>query len=361
MKIPVNIKQTIKMEFTAARIAELLEGSIEGNPDVVLCRIDKIETATSEALTFLANPVYLPYIYTTRAGAVLVKNDFKPEKPVGATLIRVKDPYMALARLLDLYNKHKKAPAGISPLAYVSVTAQIEDGAYIGPFAFVGERARIGKNAQIFPHCFLGDDVVVGSETILYSGVKVYHECRIGDECIIHANAVVGSDGFGFAPDGQQGFSKIAQLGNVVIQNHVEIGAGTTIDRATLGSTIIGQGVKLDNQIQVAHNAEIGSNTAIAAQTGIAGSAKIGSSCMIGGQVGVAGHIKIGNNVKIAAQSGIIATTPDGQTLVGSPALEHKQFFKSYVHFRNLHQIVKRLEQLESLLQQAPGEKNSEA
>jgi UDP-3-O-[3-hydroxymyristoyl] glucosamine N-acyltransferase len=340
------------MEFSASQIAGLLNGEIEGNPEVKVNTLSKIEEAGSGSLTFLANPAYTPYIFKTRASIVLVNKDFKPEKELSCTLIRVDNAYAALAVLLNLYQQSLPQKKGISSMASVSADSTLGKDLYIGDFAVISERAVIGNNVKIYPQCYIGDGVTIGDNTVLFAGVKIYNDCVIGKDCTIHAGAVVGSDGFGFAPQSDNNYRKIAQIGNVIIEDHVEIGANTTIDRATMGSTIIKKGVKLDNLIQVAHNAIIGENTVMAAQSGIAGSGKVGSNCMIGGQVGINGHISVGNNVKIAAQTGVSSSVKDGKTVMGSPAFDHEKYVKAYIHFRNIEKLVDRIEELEKKIKE---------
>ena len=343
------------MEFSAQQIAHILKGSIEGNPDCTVNNFSKIEEGKPHTLTFLANPKYSSYIYETEASIVLVNDDFIPEKalPAALTLIRVPNAYAALAQLMELANQTKAKKQGIETPAYISVSAQIpEKNVYIGAFAYIGENVRIGENVAVYPHACIGDNVVIGENTTIYAGVKIYADCRIGQNCIIHAGAVIGADGFGFAKEDDV-YRKIPQLGNVVIEDDVEVGANTTIDRAVMGSTFIRRGVKLDNLIQVAHNVEIGENTAIAAQTGISGSTKIGKNCTIGGQVGFGGHIKIGDNAGIGAQAGIISNIPPGKNILGSPAIDVQKFFRSSILFaklpdmdRQIHQLQKDIEAL---------------
>ncbi len=338
------------MEYSAKEIADFLQGKIEGDPDVKISQIAKIEEASAGSMTFLANPAYTPYIYTTGASVVLVREDFLPEQVITATMIRVADPYSALARLLEMYQSNLPQKKGISDLAFISGTAEILDDAYVGAFAFIGENVKMGKNVKVYPHCFIDDNVIIADNTILYSGVRIYNNCRIGANCNIHANAVIGADGFGFAPQTGNNYKKVAQIGNVIIEDSVEIGAGTTIDRATLGSTIIRKGVKLDNLIQIGHNVVIDENTVMAAQVGVAGSTKIGKNCMIGGQAGISGHLTIGDDVKMAAQAGVPSNIKDGQIIMGSPALEASQYRKAFIHFKNFEKLVKRIDQLENEL-----------
>ncbi len=335
--------------MTVKKIADYLNGTIDGDSQTIIQGLSKIEEAEEGSITFLANPVYTPFVYKTNASAIVVKKDFVPEKPVKATLIRVDDPYKAFTELLELYNGSLQYKTGIEPNAFIHPSAKIGKNVYIGAFAYVDEHVEIADNAKIFPHVFLGANVKIGKNTVLYSGVKVYHDCVIGKNDIIHAGTIIGSDGFGFAPDGKD-YKKIPQIGNVVIGDNVEIGANSTIDRATLGSTIIHNGVKMDNQIQVAHNVEIGENTVIAAQTGISGSAKIGKNCQIGGQVGVAGHIQIADNVKIGAKSGVTGRIKEGDVLLGAPALPIKEFRKSHVLFKNLSRLYDQVKELQKEL-----------
>jgi len=339
------------INFSARQIADVVNGKVEGDESITVNRFSKIEEAEVGSLSFLANPAYTQFIYKTGASVVLVKNDFEPDQKLECTLIRVENPYEALAKLLEMYQRGKKAKVGVSPLAFVSPSANIGSNVYIGEFACVGENCHIADGVKIFPQCFVDDNVAIGRNTILYGGAKVYHDCKIGNNCTIHSNSVIGADGFGFSPRADQNYIKVAQIGNVIIHDDVEIGACTTIDRATIGSTIIENGVKLDNLIQVAHNVVIGQNTVIAAQTGIAGSTKIGKNCMFGGQVGVVGHIQVGNDVKIGAQSGINTSVLDGSIVIGSPALEASKFRRSIVHFKNLDTLAKRISELEKKLE----------
>ena len=336
------------MKFTAEQIANALGGTVEGNPKTEVNSLSKIEEGKKGSLSFLANPVYTHHIYTTEASIVIVNNNFKPEKPVESTLIRVKDAYGAFSQLLEMYHQAKHTQEGISAKASVASTAQIGKNAYIGEFVVIGENTIIGDNVKIYPNTVVGDYCRLGHHTTLYAGVKVYDECVIGDECTLHAGVVIGSDGFGFAARKDTDFKKVPQIGNVVIEDRVEIGANTTIDRATLGSTIIRRGVKLDNLIQVGHNVEIGENTVIAAQTGISGSTKIGKNCMIAGQVGFAGHIHVADGTKISAQSGISKAVKEKNSLLGgTPAFNLRHYNRSVVHFRHFDELVKRISELE--------------
>lgn len=335
------------MEFTAKQIADILQGEIEGNLEEAVSKLAKIEEAEKGSLTFLANPKYEPFIYTTSASIAIVSKDFVPEKEVSPTLIKVSDPYKSFSTLLEYYNQVKNNKVGRENPTYISDSAKIGSNEYIGAFAYIGENVVIGDNVKIYPNSYIGDNVTIGDNTTIYSGVKLYSETVIGKECKIHSGTVIGSDGFGFTPDENGMYKAVPQTGNVIIEDYVDIGANCTIDRATLGSTIIKLGVKLDNQIQVAHNVEIGKNTVIASQSGVAGSTKIGENCMIGGQVGIVGHINIGNNVKIQAQSGIGRNLKDGDVVQGSPAIGYSDFNKSYVYFKNLPKIVSTVHKLE--------------
>jgi len=328
------------MKFKASQIAELLEGECRGDASIELDRIEKIETATEGSLTFLANPQYTPYIYTTRASAVIVNENFTPEEPISATLIHVPNAYQAFAKVLAYYDKIKKSKSGIESPVYIHPTATIGKDVFIGAFTYIGENAVIGNEAKIHQSCYVGNDVKIGAHTHLSQGVKVLDMCEIGSHVVLHAGVIIGSEGFGFAPKGNEGYNKVPQIGNVIIHDEVEIGANTTIDRATIGSTIIHKGVKLDNLIQIAHNVEIGENTVMAAQCGIAGSTKIGKNCMIGGQVGISGHINIGDGVRIAAQSGLSKSIKAGETIMGSPAQSISDFKRSFVLLRQLPSIV---------------------
>ncbi len=336
------------MEFTAQAIAEFLGGNVEGNPDVKVSTVAKIEEGKPGALSFLSNPKYAKYLYSTNASVVLINSDYKLEKNVLPTLIRVDNAYEAFAKLLRLVDsQHKDHPRGVHPKAHVEASASIHSDAFVGPLAYVGEGAVLASGVQIFPNAFIGNHVTVGENTVIHAGAYVGNGCVVGNNCEILAGAVIGSDGFGFAPQADGSFQKIPQLGNVVIEDNVSIGANTTIDRATMGSTIIRKGVKLDNLIQVAHNVEIGENTVIAAQTGIAGSTKIGKNCMFAGQVGVAGHISIADGVKLLAQAGVPNTIKEpNEILMGTPTISARVYSRSYVHFKRLSEIVSDLETL---------------
>lgn len=335
------------MKFTAEQIAGILDGVVEGNPQVEVSKLSKIEEGEEGALTFLANPKYTHYIYSTKASIAIVNNTFKPEQDLSCTLIKVEDAYKSFSKLLEYYNQVKLNKSGVEQPSYISENVKKGDNIYIGAFTYVGNNVTLGNNVKIFPSSYIGDNVTIGDNTVVFSGAKVYSESIIGNNCVINSGAIIGADGFGFAPDENGEYSKVPQIGNVILEDFVDIGAATTIDRATLGSTIIRRGVKLDNQIQIAHNVEIGKNTVIAAQTGVAGSTKIGENCQIGGQVGIVGHITIGNNVRIQAQSGIGRNVKDNEVLQGSPALSYGDFNKSYVYFKNLPKIVKTVNDLE--------------
>ncbi len=334
------------MEFTAQQIADFLEGKVKGDPAVIVTDFSKIEEGKPGTLTFLSNLKYERYIYSTKASIVLVSNDFKPTEPIEATLITVTNPYSSLAKLMDLVEQTKAKKSGIASTAYLAPTATIDDGCYIGAFAYIGDYAKIGKGCTVYPQVYIGDNVSIGSQTTLYPHVVIYKECIVGNNCILHAGAVIGADGFGFAPE-NGAYKKIIQTGNVVIEDDVEIGANTTIDRAVIGSTVISQGVKLDNLIQIAHNVEVGKHTAMAAQVGIAGSTKIGEHCMFGGQSGVSGHLKIGDNVQLAAQTGILKNMEANTKMMGTPSLPLRKFLRSHILFEKLPELYKTLNRLE--------------
>ena len=335
------------MKFTAEQIAGILEGDVVGNPYVEVSKLSKIEEGTQGSLTFLANPKYQPYIYTTKASVTIVNKTFIPESQLSTTLIKVDDAYKSFSKLLEYYNMVKMNKTGIEQPSFISESANYGEGIYIGAFSYIGENVSIGDNVKIYPNTYIGDNSVVGNDCVIFSGAKIYSETKIGNNCVINSGSIIGADGFGYAPNENGEYSKVPQTGNVIIEDFVDVGAGTTIDRATLGSTIIRRGVKLDNQIQIAHNVEIGKNTVIAAQTGVAGSTKIGENCVIGGQVGIVGHITIGNRVKIQAQSGIGRNIKDDEVLQGSPAFGYGDYNKSYVYFKNFPKIVKQITDLE--------------
>ncbi|HAF29803.1 MAG TPA: UDP-3-O-(3-hydroxymyristoyl)glucosamine N-acyltransferase [Bacteroidales bacterium] len=339
------------MEFTAKAIAEFLNGEVIGNPEVKVNNVAKIEEATPGTLAFLANPKYNKYLYTTEASIVLINKSLELENEVSATLIKVDNAYESFARLLELAEQARPVKQGVSSLAFIEESAKIGDGVYIAPFVYIGENAVIGDHVKLFPHVFIDDNVTVSKNTILNSGVKIYHECVIGEDCIIHAGAVVGSDGFGFAPDENNVYRKIPQLGNVIIEDNVEIGSNTTIDRATMGSTIIKKGAKLDNLNQIGHNVQIGENTVIAAQSGVAGSTKVGKNCQFGGQSGIAPHIQIADGVKVTPQAGIPNTIKEpGSIVMGTPAFNIREFQKSFIVYKQLPDLFKRVKQLENEL-----------
>jgi UDP-3-O-[3-hydroxymyristoyl] glucosamine N-acyltransferase len=339
------------MEFTAQQIAELLQGTVEGDANVKVSRLAKIEEGEPGSLTFLANPAYTPYIYTTQASIVITNADFQPEQPVSATMIRVENAYASFAKLLEVYNTIRRNKSGIEEMSFIDPSATVGEGLYAGAFAYIGKDVKIGNRVKLYPNSYIGDNCVIGDDTTIFAGVKIYSDCIIGKNVTIHSGVIIGGDGFGFQPNSENNYQKVAQIGNVIIEDHVEIGANSTIDRATLGSTIIRKGVKLDNLIQIAHNVEIGENTVIAAQTGVAGSTKIGKNCMIGGQVGIVGHIQIADGVKIAAQSGIgnSLTTPN-EIVQGSPAFNISDYKRSYVMFRKLPELEKKIQELQKTI-----------
>lgn len=334
------------MEFTAKQIAEFIGGRIEGNPDVTVNTFAKIEEGKSGAISFLSNPKYIQYIYNTESSIVLINDDVKLEKPVSTTLIRVKNAYECVAKLLQMYEAAKPKKCGVDSLAFISPTATVGENVYIGAFAYIGDGASIGDGTQIYPNTVIGDGVILGIGCTIYPNVTIYQGCRLGNNVTIHSGTVIGADGFGFAPN-TDGYDKIPQIGIVTIEDNVEIGANTCIDRSTMGSTIIRKGVKLDNLIQVAHNVEIGENTVMSAQVGIAGSTKVGSWCMFGGQVGLAGHIHIGDKTFLGAQSGVPGNIKGNETLIGTPPMEPKAYFKSQAIFRKLPELYKQINELQ--------------
>ena len=335
------------MKFTAQQIANILEGDVVGNPEEEVSKLSKIEEGEKGSLTFLSNPKYNSYLYTTEASVTIVNKSLELEKDVSTTLIKVENAYESFSKLLAFYNEVKNNKTGRENPHFISDSAQIGADEYIGAFAYIGSNVKIGDRVKIYPNAYIGDNVIIGNNVTVFSGAKIYSETQIGNDCSIHANSVIGSDGFGFVPNEQGELNKVPQTGNVIIEDNVDIGSGCSIDRATLGSTIIRKGVKLDNQIQIAHNVEIGKNTVIAAQTGIAGSTKVGEYCMIGGQVGISGHLTLGNNLKIQAQSGISKSLKDNEVVQGSPAFGYSDFNKSYVYFRNLPKIASVVNKLE--------------
>ncbi|MEM9076229.1 MAG: UDP-3-O-(3-hydroxymyristoyl)glucosamine N-acyltransferase [Bacteroidota bacterium] len=335
------------MKFTATQIAGILEGEVEGNPQIAVHKLSKIEEGETGSLTFLANPKYTSYIYSTKASITIVNKDFIPEQELSTTLIKVDDAYKSFSKLLEYYNQVKSNKVGIEQPSFISETAKYGEGFYLGAFSYLGDNVNIGDNVKIYPNVYIGENVTIGDNVLIFAGAKIYSESVIGNNCVIHSGVIIGADGFGFTPNEKGEYSKVPQTGNVILEDNVDVGAGTTIDRATLGSTILRKGVKLDNQIQIAHNVEIGEHTAIAAQTGIAGSTKIGKYCLIGGQVGIVGHITIGDKVRIQAQSGIGRNVKDGEVLQGSPALNYGDYNKSYVHFKNLPKLVNKINEIE--------------
>ena len=330
-------------------IADFLHGTVEGDAAVTVNRFSKIEEGEPGALCFLSNPKYEPYLYTTKASIAIVNADLQTKEPVTCTLIRVPDAYQAFASLLQLYQEHLPRKNGTEQPCHIAESAVIGKEVYIGAFAYIGENARIGDRAQIYPNTYIGDGAQIGDDTTVYAGAKIYAGCQVGNRCILHAGTVVGADGFGFAPREDHTYSKIPQIGRVIIEDDVEIGANTCIDRATMGATVVRRGTKLDNLIQVAHNVEIGNDTVMAAQSGIAGSAKVGAHCVVGGQVGIAGHLHVGDGVQIAAQSGILKSVPEGRNMFGSPAFDYKDFMRSYVVFRRLAELKKQVDNLSEL------------
>ena len=349
------------MQFTAAQIAMMINGKVEGNADAAVGSFGKIEEAQAGQLSFLANPKYEEYLYSTRASIIIINEAQELKQPIGATLIRVPDAYSAFATLLDKYQQiQRQQLSGIQQPVYIAATAKTGDNVFIGAFAYLGENVILGNGVKVYPNVFLGDNVTVGDHTILHPGVRVYHDCVIGKHVTIHAGTVIGSDGFGFAPQADGSLKKVPQIGNVIIEDHVEIGANATIDRATIGSTLIKSGAKLDNLLQIAHNVEVGNNSVIAAQTGISGSTKVGKNVMIGGQVGIVGHLKIADGVKINAQSGVSKSIKTPNTAVtGSPAFDYTAALRSQVASRNLPELEKRVAELEKLLKELTAKNNA--
>lgn len=337
------------MEFSAVQIAGLLGGEIIGNPEITVSTLSKIEEGQPGALSFLANPKYEEYIYSTGSSICIVNNTFVPVKelPETLTLVKVEDAYACFAKLLELYGQMAKKQPKIEQPSFISESAQIGEGLYLGAFAYIGENVKIGNNVVIYPNAFIGDNVQIGDNTTIHPGAAIYVDCKIGSNCIIHAGAIIGADGFGFAPDENGEYQKVPQIGNVVLEDNVEIGSNTTIDRATMGSTFIRRGVKIDNLCQIAHNVDVGRNSAMAAQVGIAGSAKIGENVMIGGQAGISGHLHIADGTKIVAQSGIPSSVKKADTLMGSPGIPIDDFKKSYFGFRKLPFILNKIQELD--------------
>jgi UDP-3-O-[3-hydroxymyristoyl] glucosamine N-acyltransferase len=337
------------MEFSAEQIAGILSGEIHGDPNVTVKGLAKIEEGQTGALSFLSNPKYEEYIYTTGSSICIVNKTFEPAKdlPSTLTLIKVDDAYACFAKLLEVYSQMSKKQPKIENPSFIAENATVGEGLYLGAFAYIGDNAKIGNNVTIYPNVYIGENVVIGDGTILHPGASVYSDCKIGNNCIIHAGVIIGGDGFGFAPDANGEYQKVPQIGNVILEDNVEVGSNTTIDRATMGSTIIRRGVKIDNLCQIAHNVEVGKNTAMAAQVGIAGSAKIGEHVMIGGQAGISGHLHIADGTKIVAQSGIPSSVKKAETLMGSPGIPMEDFKKSYFGFRKLPFILNKIQELE--------------
>lgn len=334
------------MEFTAKQIADLINGQIEGNPETIVTKLARIEEGVSGSISFLANPLYTPCLYTTQASLVIIQKDYQLTAKVNPTLIRVESPEAAFAKLLEIYNQVKLNKIGISKLAFISDSAKVGNDIYAGEFSFTGENAVIGNNVKIYPQVYIGDNAVIGDNTTLFAGVKIYSETVIGKNCIIHSGTVIGSDGFRFNP--QDGHKKVPQIGNVLIEDDVELGANCTIDRATLGSTILRKGVKFDNLVHIGHNVEVGEHTYFAATGVVGGSTKIGKNCMFSGHVGLVGHLEIADNTTLTAQAGVSKSiTKKGETLMGSPAFEISKYRKAYIHFKNLESLVLRVDKLE--------------
>lgn len=346
------------MEFTAKQIAQFIQGKVEGNEDATVTTFAKIEEGVPGAISFLANPKYTHYLYTTQSSVVLVDNSLQLDKPVATTLIRVDNARDCVAKLLQLYESMKPRKQGVDKLAFIAASAKVGASVYIGAFAYIGENAVIGDGCQIYPNATIGDNVVMGKNCIIYPNATIYHDCKLGNNDTIHAGSVVGADGFGFAPNAEtNSYDKIPQIGNVVLEDDVEIGANTCIDRSTMGSTIIRRGVKLDNLVQIAHNTDIGENTVMSAQVGIAGSTKVGQWCMFGGQVGIAGHITIGNKVFLGAQSGVPGSLKDNQMLIGTPPMDQRSYFKSQAIFRKLPEMYRQLSELQKEIEELKKQK----
>lgn len=347
------------MEFTAKQIAELINGKIEGDPDVAVSSFGKLEEAGEGQLAFLANPKYEEFLYTTRASIIIINASLKVEQKLDATLIRVPDAYSSFAVILTAYSEMAKSNlSGIQQPSFISESAKLGENVFVGAFTFIGNNVIIGNNVKLYPQVYLGDNVIIGDNTVVYPGVKIYNDCVVGKHVCIHAGCVIGGDGFGFAPQSDGSFKKIPQIGTVIIEDKVEIGANTTIDRATIGSTIIKEGAKLDNLIQIAHNVEVGMNTVIAAQSGVSGSTKVGNNVMIGGQAGIVGHIQIADGTKINAQSGVSKSIKIPNTAVtGSPAYDYGHALRSQILSRNLPELEKRIKQLEEMIERLKSEK----
>jgi UDP-3-O-[3-hydroxymyristoyl] glucosamine N-acyltransferase len=341
------------MEFTAQAIASFLGGTVEGNPEVKVHTVAKIEEGKPGALSFLANPKYIPYIYTTESSVVLVNKDFVAEEPVKTTLVRVNNAYEAFASLLELYAQSKQPKSGIETPSFIHSTAKVGKNLYLGAFSYLAEKVVVGSNVKIYPQVYIGPNVRIGDNTIIYPGVKIYEDCIIGSHCVVHAGAVIGADGFGFASGEDTNYKKIPQIGNVIVEDHVEIGANATVDRATMGSTILRKGVKIDDHVHIAHNVEVGDNTVMAAQVGVAGSTKIGKNCMFGGQVGISPHVKIADGVKVGAQAGISGDIKkEGAILLGSPAIDISSQRRSMAVYKNLPEMRLKLHDLEKMIEE---------
>ena len=345
------------MEFTAQQIAQLIQGKVEGDENATVNTFAKIEEGVTGAISFLSNPKYTHYLYETKSSIVLIDDNLELEHPVKTTLIRVKNAYECVAKLLQIYESSKPQKTGIDSLAFISPKAKVGNNCYIGAFAYIGDNAVVGDNCQIYPHATIGDNVQIGNKCIIYPSVVIYQGCKLGNNVTIHAGSVIGADGFGFAPS-TEGYDKIPQIGIVTIEDDVELGANTCVDRSTMGSTYLRKGVKLDNLVQIAHNTDIGENTVMSAQVGIAGSTKVGQWCMFGGQVGLAGHITIGNKVFLGAQSGVPGNIKDNQTLIGTPPMEPKPYFKSQVIFRRLPELYKQINDLQKQVDELTKERN---
>ena len=339
------------MEFTAQTIAGFINGEVEGNPDAKVTDVSKIEEGKPGTLSFLANPKYEKFLYTTDASIVIVNKDLKLSQPVSSTLIRVNDAYQAFAALLELYNSFIPQKLGIEQPSFIAQSVKTGKDVYVGAFSYIGENVIIGDNVKIYPQSYIGDNVIIGDNTIIYAGVRIYHQCKIGANCTIHSGAIIGADGFGFAPASDNNYKKVPQIGNVILEDYVDIGANTCVDRATMGSTIIRKGVKLDNQIQIGHNVEVGENTVMAAQTGVAGSTKVGRDCMFGGQVGISGHLEIAKGVKLGAKTGVNSSIKkENEVMIGSPVQNYTEFMKCFVVFRRLPELKRDLDEIKKKL-----------
>ena len=339
------------MQFTAAQLASIIGATIQGDPEVAVHSFGKIEEATAGQLAFLSNPKYEEHLYTTKASVVIINQSLVLKEPIKATLLLVSDAYSAFATLLGTYQQLQAASlTGIQQPSFVAASASLGEQVFVGAFAYIGEKVVVGNNSKIYPHCFIGNNVTLGENCVLHAGVKIYHDCRLGNGVIVHAGTVIGSDGFGFAPKADGSLQKVPQIGNVVIEDGVEIGANTTIDRATIGSTLIHRGAKLDNLIQIAHNVEVGESTVIAAQAGISGSTKIGKGVMIGGQAGIVGHIQLGDGAKVNAQSGVSKSIEKGKAVTGTPAYDYTQALRSQALSRKLPELEKRIQELENII-----------